>query len=136
MLIIHAGDSELVAVDCFECIDAQLDVREKLRHASHLQNIISQNMKKSTLCDLNYANAKKYSYKAYTGTVAYIPYLYDTEVNEDGSVLSGKIGIEYVDAPNIFPVSWKNGEVSECVFAFGRAGPSESSRAKSGDGVI
>ena len=78
-------------------------------------------MKKSTLCDLNYANAKKYSYKAYTGTVAYIPYLYDTEVNEDGSVLSGKIGIEYVDAPNIFPVSWKNGEVSECVFAFGRA---------------
>ena len=32
MLIIHAGDSELVAVDCFECIDAQLDVREKLRH--------------------------------------------------------------------------------------------------------
>ena len=74
--------------------------------------------------------------KAYTGTVAYIPYLYDTEVNEDGSVLSGKIGIEYVDAPNIFPVSWKNGEVSECVFAFGRAGPSESSRAKSGDGVI
>lgn len=75
-------------------------------------------MKKSTLCDLNYANAKKYSYKAYTGTVAYIPYLYDTEVNEDGSVLSGKIGIEYVDAPNIFPVSWKNGEVSECIFAF------------------
>ena len=69
--------------------------------------IISQNMKKSTLCDLNYANAKKYSYKAYTGTVAYIPYLYDTEVNEDGSVLSGKIGIEYVDAPNIFPVTWK-----------------------------
>lgn len=57
--------------------------------------------------------------KAYTGTVAYIPYLYDTEVNEDGSVLSGKIGIEYVDAPNIFPVCWKNGEVSECIFAFG-----------------
>ena len=54
-----------------------------------------------------------------TGTVAYIPYLYDTEVNEDGSVLSGKIGIEYVDAPNIFPVTWKNGEVSECIFAFG-----------------
>ena len=48
-----------------------------------------------------------------------IPYLYDTEVNEDGSVLSGKIGIEYVDAPNIFPVTWKNGEVSECIFAFG-----------------
>lgn len=59
------------------------------------------------------------SFFIYTGTVAYIPYLYDTEVNEDGSVLSGKIGIEYVDAPNIFPVTWKNGEVSECIFAFG-----------------
>ena len=81
--------------------------------------VLRKFMKKSTLCDLNYANAKKYSYKAYTGTVAYIPYLYDTEVNEDGSVLSGKIGIEYVDAPNIFPVTWKNGEVSECIFAFG-----------------
>lgn len=52
-------------------------------------------------------------------TFMHIPYLYDTEVNEDGSVLSGKIGIEYVDAPNIFPVTWKNGEVSECIFAFG-----------------
>ena len=38
MLIIHAGDSELVAVDCFGCIDAQLDVREKLRHASHVSH--------------------------------------------------------------------------------------------------
>lgn len=38
MLIIHAGDSELVAVDCFECIGAQLDVREKLRHASHVSH--------------------------------------------------------------------------------------------------
>ena len=36
MLIIHAGDSELVAVDCYECIDAQLEVREKLRHAQHV----------------------------------------------------------------------------------------------------
>ena len=73
-------------------------------------------MKKSTLCDLNYANAKKYSYKAYTGTVAYIPYLYDTEVNEDGSVLSGKIGIEYVDAPNIFPSDPGRTEKFQSVF--------------------
>ena len=84
----------------------------------------------------NTTSASFFSTKSDSMLIAYIPYLYDTEVNEDGSVLSGKIGIEYVDAPNIFPVSWKNGEVSECVFAFGRAGPSESSRAKSGDGVI
>lgn len=56
--------------------------------------------------------------KAYTGTVAYVPYLYDCDVDEDGNVLSGKIGINYVEAPNIFPVSWQNGNVTECIFLF------------------
>ena len=56
--------------------------------------------------------------KAYTGTVAYIPYLYNTTVTEDGEVLSGSIGINYVDAKNIFPVSWNNGRVTECIFTF------------------
>ena len=31
--------------------------------------------------------------KAFTGTVAYIPYLEDAEINEDGKILSGKICI-------------------------------------------
>lgn len=56
--------------------------------------------------------------KAYTGTVAYIPYLYDIDTAEDGTVFSGKVGIDYVSAQNIFPVSWNNGKVTECVFAF------------------
>lgn len=56
--------------------------------------------------------------KAYTGTVAYIPYLDNTTVTEDGEVLSGSIGINYVDAKNIFPVSWNNGRVIECIFTF------------------
>lgn len=56
--------------------------------------------------------------KAYTGTVAYIPYLDDIETAEDGSVLSGKIGIDYVSADNIYPVSWNNGAVTECIFTF------------------
>lgn len=56
--------------------------------------------------------------KAYTGTVAYVVYLYDTETAEDGIVLDGKIGINYVSAENIFPVSWNNGRVTECVFTF------------------
>lgn len=56
--------------------------------------------------------------KAYTGTVAYIPYLYDMEVTEDGTVLSAKIGINYVSAQHIFPVSWNNGIVEECIFSF------------------
>lgn len=56
--------------------------------------------------------------KAYTGTVAYVPYMYDTVVNEEGEVVFGKIGINYVDTPNIYPVSWNNGDVRECIFLF------------------
>ena len=56
--------------------------------------------------------------KAFTGTVAYIPYLDDMEVTEDGEILSGTIQINYVDAPNIYPVSWNNARVTECIFTF------------------
>lgn len=56
--------------------------------------------------------------KAYTGTVAYIPYLEDMTIDEGGNVLSGRIGINYVSAPGIFPVSWHNGIITECAFAF------------------
>lgn len=56
--------------------------------------------------------------KAYTGTVAYVPYLRDAEVTETGEILSGKIGIDYISAGNIFPVSWSNGTVTECAFTF------------------
>lgn len=56
--------------------------------------------------------------KAYTGTVAYVPYLDDMEVDESGRILSGKIGINYVSASNIFPISWHNGIVTEVAFTF------------------
>lgn len=56
--------------------------------------------------------------KAFTGTVAYIPYLDDMEVTEGGEILSGTIQINYVDAPNIYPVSWNNARVTECIFTF------------------
>lgn len=56
--------------------------------------------------------------KAYTGTAAYVPYLYDIVMADDGTVLNGKIGIEYVSAQNIYPVSWNNGKVTECIFTY------------------
>lgn len=40
------------------------------------------------------------------------------KVVADGEVLSGRICINYVDAPNIYPVTWNNGRVTECIFAF------------------
>lgn len=56
--------------------------------------------------------------KAYTGTVAYIPYLEDMLIDEDGNVLSGSVSMNYVGAAGIYPVSWHNGIVTECAFAF------------------
>lgn len=56
--------------------------------------------------------------KAYAGTVAYIPYIYDAAAAEDGTILAGQIGINYVSAANIFPISWNNGRVTECAFTF------------------
>ena len=59
--------------------------------------------------------------KAYTGTVAYVPYLDNIDVSEDGAVIpgdEGKIKINYVSASNIYPLSWCNGYISECAFVF------------------
>lgn len=59
--------------------------------------------------------------KAYTGTVAYVPYLDNIEVSEEGAVIpgdSGKVKINYVSASNIYPLSWCNGYISECAFIF------------------
>lgn len=56
--------------------------------------------------------------KACTGTVAYVPYLDDLELSDDGSILSGKIGMNYVSADNIYPISWHNGIITEVAFTF------------------
>ena len=47
------------------------------------------------------------------GTVAYVPYLADMEVDGQGTVRSGQVRINYLEAPNIFPITWENGRVLE-----------------------
>jgi A118 family predicted phage portal protein len=56
--------------------------------------------------------------KAACGTVAYVPYLSNMVVAEDGSVLSAEVKLNYVVAKNIFPTAWENSRVTECVFVF------------------
>lgn len=57
--------------------------------------------------------------KAYSGTTAYVPYLDEVEVNEQGEVIGqGKVKINYVSASDIYPLSWSNGYISECAFVF------------------
>lgn len=57
--------------------------------------------------------------KAYTGTVAYVPQIKNMEVDEQGNVISGgNIVINYVQAKNIFPITWENGQIIEVAFLF------------------
>ncbi|CUN17463.1 phage portal protein%2C putative%2C A118 family [Blautia hydrogenotrophica] len=57
--------------------------------------------------------------KAYTGTVAYIPYLDAIRVSENGEIVDGgTVRINYVSAEDIYPLSWSNGYISECAFVF------------------
>lgn len=58
--------------------------------------------------------------KAYTGTVAYVPYLDKIRVNEESGEIvdGGKVKINYVSASDIYPLSWCNGYITECAFTF------------------
>lgn len=60
-------------------------------------------------------------WKAALGTVAYVVYVKDAVVDESGRMIGGNVGINYVEASNIFPTSWQNKVVTECIFAFHKA---------------
>lgn len=57
-------------------------------------------------------------WKAALGTSAYVVHVRDARMDETGNVTGGSVGINYVDALNIFPTSWQNKVVTECVFTF------------------
>lgn len=56
--------------------------------------------------------------KAALGTTAYVVRVSGLTVKKDTGtpLLGGKIKLDYVTAPNIFPSSWENGIVTECSF--------------------
>lgn len=56
--------------------------------------------------------------KAWSGTVAYVVQIKNAYTDADGNVTGGDIQINYVQAKNIFPISWENGEVTEVAFLF------------------
>lgn len=57
-------------------------------------------------------------WKAALGTVAYVVYIKDAQVDEAGNMIGGSVGINYVEAANIFPTSWQNKVITECIFTF------------------
>ena len=56
--------------------------------------------------------------KSALGTVAYVLYIKDAVVDKDGNMTGGSVGINYVEASNIYPTSWQNKMVTECIFTF------------------
>lgn len=56
--------------------------------------------------------------KAYSGTVAYIPHLSGATTDDTGQITGGRVCINYVTASDIYPITWDNGYISECAFAF------------------
>lgn len=57
-------------------------------------------------------------WKAALGTVAYVVYIRDATVDEAGNMTGGSVGINYVEAANIYPASWQNKVITECIFTF------------------
>ena len=57
-------------------------------------------------------------WKSALGTVAFVIYIKDAAVDGDGNMTGGSVGINYVDASHIYPTSWQNKVVTECIFTF------------------
>lgn len=55
--------------------------------------------------------------KSGLGTVAYVARVAGATARGDGTITGGgEVKLDYVTAPNIFPLSWENGRVKECAF--------------------
>lgn len=57
-------------------------------------------------------------WKSALGTVAYVVYIKDAVMDETGNMVGGTVGINFVEAAHIFPTSWQNKIVTECIFTF------------------
>ncbi len=60
-------------------------------------------------------------YKAAYGTVAYVPYMQNIEIEKNTGQVKGNANIEdihinYITGDLIFPLSWENGNIKECAF--------------------
>lgn len=57
-------------------------------------------------------------WKSALGTVSYVVYIKDAVVDEAGNMTGGSVGINYVEAAHIYPTSWQNKVITECIFTF------------------
>lgn len=102
---------------CEDMADLLLNERVKLiinnseETAAYVKNVLVQN--KFFVKGNDYQERK-----ASTGTVAYVPQIKDAIIDKNGNIVSGNIVINYVQAKNIYPISWENGVIKEVAFVF------------------
>lgn len=101
---------------CEDISDLLLNEKVKIT----IENPETDSFVKKVLEDANFiVQGNEYQErKAACGTVAYVPYLTNMAVDEDGRVIGAEVKIDYVVAKNIFPVAWENSRVTEVVFVF------------------
>lgn len=56
--------------------------------------------------------------KSALGTAAYVVHIKDAVADGAGNMTGGRVGINYVEASSIYPTSWQNKVVTECIFTF------------------
>ena len=74
------------------------------------------------VCDDNFFDVKANEAEElafFGGTTAVVVRAVDAPVNADSGELNGtgRLQLDYVHMPNIYPLSWENGHVKECAFA-------------------
>ena len=57
-------------------------------------------------------------WKAALGTVAYVVYIRDAVADGSGRMTGGSVGLNYVEAAHIYPTTWQNKVITECIFTF------------------
>ncbi len=101
---------------CEDMADLLLNERVTITIADNVTDVfVKQVLQDNTWGELG---NEYQEWKAALGTVAYVVYVKDAVVDESGRMTGGNVGINYVEASNIFPTSWQNKVVTECIFAF------------------
>lgn len=94
---------------------ANLLLNEKVKIT--LDDDVSQKFLDSVLAENNFwvKGNEAQEIKAALGTVAYVPFVTGGIV-ENGILRGGKVSINYVPGNRVYPLSWRNGRVTECAF--------------------
>lgn len=101
---------------CEDMADLLLNERVTITIANETTDeFVKQVLKANTFEELG---NEYQEWKSALGTVAYVVYINDSIIDENGNMKGGTVGINYVEAANIFPTSWQNKAITECIFTF------------------